>query len=244
MTMGVIDKLKKMNDTSIGVAKGNDKQTEYTDLPPKETLQRLCKAISLLDAIICQDWEYRYYSYNAQWGEGEEFFEMRNGQGEHLLILFRQDGCVLNGFHHEYMPADKAVLTRGLPAIYHEFIFGEPVASIGTSFCIWTDPSGKWKFNDKESENGAAELLAIFDDNPETYISWAKEYYEDSICDGCISNESVKKIYDREPLTKEIVLSVDVNFDDWERLQEEILQIGYPSKILFARCSHVRVISC
>lgn len=30
-----------------------------------ENLRMLCKAISVLDAMICPDWEFRYYSYNA-----------------------------------------------------------------------------------------------------------------------------------------------------------------------------------
>lgn len=64
---------------------------------------------------------------------------MRNGQGDELLILFRNDGCVINGMAHEYYPKDKAKLTIELPQIYHGFIFGEPVHSTGTTFCIWTN---------------------------------------------------------------------------------------------------------
>ena len=37
------------------------------NLPNKEKLQKICKSISVLDAIISQDWEYRYYSYNQKW---------------------------------------------------------------------------------------------------------------------------------------------------------------------------------
>jgi PHD/YefM family antitoxin component YafN of YafNO toxin-antitoxin module len=200
----------------------------YKNLPTKETLQKICKAVSVLDAIICQDWQYRYYSYNSQWGDGEEFFEMRNGEGEHVLILFRKEGCVINGVHSEYKPDDKSLLTNGLPDIFHEFIFGEPVASRGTNFCIWTDISGNWQFNDTKTENGTEELLAIFDNNPETYVTWAEEYFEDSCKEDGISLENVRKLYNGEPLTKDIILSVVDNLEDWEQLKEDLEEIAYP----------------
>ena len=44
------------------------------NLPNKEKLQKICKSISVLDAIISQDWEYRYYSYNQKWRKDEELY--------------------------------------------------------------------------------------------------------------------------------------------------------------------------
>ncbi|MCD7930494.1 MAG: hypothetical protein LUH15_03550 [Tannerellaceae bacterium] len=44
------------------------------------------------------EWEYRYYSYNRKWSDKEEVFEMKNGSGDQMLILFREEGCVINGF--------------------------------------------------------------------------------------------------------------------------------------------------
>lgn len=61
---------------------------DFKLLPNKNSLQNICKAISVLDAIICQEWEYRYYSYNSQWGEGEEYCEMRDGSGDLMNIFF------------------------------------------------------------------------------------------------------------------------------------------------------------
>ena len=105
-------------------------------LPDRKALKIICKAISVLDAIISQEWEYRYYSYNSKWDKDEECLQMRNGCGDEMHILFREDGCVINGFAHEYEQQDKGSLTQNLPAIFSEFIFGEPVKSIATSFCL------------------------------------------------------------------------------------------------------------
>ena len=70
-------------------------------LPSPIDLKNVCKSISALEAIICPEWEYRYFSYQKDWSENEEFCEMRNGQGDHLLILFSSNGTCINGFSHE-----------------------------------------------------------------------------------------------------------------------------------------------
>ena len=36
----------------------------YDSLPDIKSLKSTCKAISVLDAILSQDWEYRYYPYD------------------------------------------------------------------------------------------------------------------------------------------------------------------------------------
>lgn len=114
-------------------------------LPDRKILQHICKSISVLDAIISQEWEYRYYSYNCKWAENEEFCEMRNGSGDQMLILFREDGCVINGFAHEFEQEDKQKLTHNLPPNFEIFIFGEPIKTIGTTFCIWTTALKDWQ---------------------------------------------------------------------------------------------------
>lgn len=96
-------------------------------LPSKEILQKTCKAISVLDAILCSEWEYRFYSYNSRWSEDEEFCEMQDMEGERFQILFKEEGCVINGVHNGYKDADKSILTEGLPEVYQEFLFGEPL---------------------------------------------------------------------------------------------------------------------
>lgn len=53
--------------------------TKELNLPDRQKLQTICKVISVLDAILSQEWEYRYYSYNNKWSENEEFFEIRDG---------------------------------------------------------------------------------------------------------------------------------------------------------------------
>lgn len=201
----------------------------HISLPDRKTLQKICKAISVLDAIISQEWEYRYYSYNNKWADNEEFCEMRNGSGDQMLILFRQDGCVINGFAHEFEQQDKQKLTTNLPSIFDEFIFGEPVKTIGTTFCIWTTEEKNWQIGQIETyEDNSEEMLNIFDGNPQTYIDWATEYFEESYIDSGIPLDTVTQIYNGQILTKEMVLTIVKELEDWEQLKADLNEIDYP----------------
>lgn len=201
---------------------------DFRLLPNKKSLQNICKAISVLDAIICQEWEYRYYSYNSKWAENEEFCEMRDGSGDLMNILFLENQCVINGFAHEFQHNKKSDLTQGMPEIYHEFIFGEPVASLGTSFCLWTNNAENWEVGViKDYNDNSEDLLAIFDGNPQTYIDWASEYFDDSYKESGIPLEIVTKIYQGEILTKEMVLSIVAEIEDWQLLEDDLKEINY-----------------
>ncbi|WP_320052494.1 hypothetical protein [uncultured Acetobacteroides sp.] len=203
-------------------------------LPDRIKLQTICKAISVLDAILSQEWEYRYYSYNNQWADNEEFCEMRNGEGDQMLILFTQNGCVINGFAHELydykeeLPA-KEKLTQKLPEIFSEFIFGEPVQSVGTTFCIWITEQNNWQIGELEHfRDGSDDLLKIFDENPQTYIDWATEYFEGSYIESGIPLETASKIYNGQTLTKKMVLTIVEKLEDWKQLETDLNEIGYP----------------
>ncbi|MCD8042927.1 MAG: hypothetical protein LUH10_07660 [Tannerellaceae bacterium] len=199
-------------------------------LPGKQTLQKLCKSISLLDAIFSPEWEYRYYSYNRKWSDKEEVFEMKNGSGDQMLILFREEGCVINGFTIGGKVQQKEILTHSLPGYFNDFIFGEPVNTIGTTFCIWSTGSGEWQTGaDSSSDDLSGTLLSIFDGKPETYCQWANDYYfEGDYPDGEIDLKTVSQLYEGTTLTKEMVLALNTDFEDWVQLEEDIENMGYP----------------
>lgn len=203
-------------------------------LPDRKTLQNICKSVSVLDAILSPEWEYRYYSYNHQWSDTEEFFEMRNGEGDHMLILFREDGCIINGFVHELYDYEenlpsKEKLTKGLPEIFDEFIFGEPVKTIGTTFCLWSTGSGSWQTGQiEDTDDGSEDMMSVFDGNPQTYIDWATDYFEDCYKETGIPLETTDRIYRGETLTKEMVLSIVDEPEDWKQLADDMKEINYP----------------
>lgn len=70
-------------------------------LPDVVQLRRLLQSMAMLDAILMPEWQYRYYSFNAQWRQGEMMGSMRNGSGDELFALFNIHGAFLKGFAHE-----------------------------------------------------------------------------------------------------------------------------------------------
>lgn len=59
-------------------------------LPPPETLERICRGLATLDAIVCEDWESRFFSFNSKWHvkARERMASMRNGEGDEWFLLF------------------------------------------------------------------------------------------------------------------------------------------------------------
>lgn len=197
-------------------------------LPDWKKLRRACKAMAVLDAIFSPDWVYRYYSYDSHWSENEEFFEMRNGEGGQMLILFRDEGAVINGYTSEMADSNKEALTSQLPAVFEEFIFGEPVSSSGTTFCVWTQADGNWQTGLLPAEDDySEELLSALDGQPETYLKWASSYYAGSYIEGGIPLETVTRIFKQEPLTTEMVRSLVKEVEDWNQLKEDLTEISY-----------------
>lgn len=205
------------------------------ELPDIAKLKQICKAIALLDAIISPEWEYRYYSYSSIWDEGEECATMRDGSGDEYLILFNQYGAVINGLAHEAEPweTNKNII----PKEFHEFMFGEPVKSLGTTFCIWKKYGDReWQAahneldeldEDDEYEDGSKDLLFILDGKPETYKDWAEEYYEGELEDE-VPLYIVEGVYQGKVLTKEMVVALNPSLTDWNNLKDELDEIAYP----------------
>jgi len=237
-------------------------------LPNPIELKKVCKSISALEAIICPEWEYRYYSYQKEWSETEEFCEMRNGEGDQMLIVFSENGTCINGFAHESemngwrnMPIEekksfidklfgskkevKTELTQKipsgivdeLPSIFKEFVFGDPVKSIGTTFCIWqTEADKKWKIGKvelpkDEYKDGSSDLLKLLDGKPLTYKKWAEKYYEENFEENELSLELVENIFNGTEITKDIVRKINPELEDYVKLKSDLEEIGYKNRL-------------
>lgn len=72
-------------------------EARLKSLPDIEGLRKLTESLAMLDAIMSPEWEYRYYSFNSKWGEGEMMASMRNGSGDEYFILFDSHGVIMPG---------------------------------------------------------------------------------------------------------------------------------------------------
>ena len=202
-------------------------------IPEIETLRRLTKSVAMLDAIICPDWEYRYFSYDSKWGPGEEIASMRDGCGNDWFLLFDHHGAALKGLAHEY-PLDGAAfaerIQQTVPAEFSSFL-KEPAFSMDiASFCIWRRATDSgWtvvtpaKGRASPEDDGSADLIDVFDGNPETYRTWAMHYYEREI-----AAPAVEAIYEHQPLSDQLVASLNEELSLPDVLSDA-MQIGYPA---------------
>lgn len=206
-------------------------------LPGPARLRKLTQAIALLDEILCDDWESRYYSFDAAWDESSELASMRNGEGDHWFLWFGQAGLVLLGFDHE-SPMSPAARDGSLwPGLVDtlpeelEYALEEPAFEAAhLTFVIYRLASddryhiGPIHLPEREGSDpdGSAHLLDILDDNPATYASWASDYY-----DCKVDLAAVEKIYAHAPLDPDTVklLRRDREF---EEIAESARAMGYP----------------
>lgn len=218
-----------------------------SELPDVNGLLRLMKSLAVLDAILCRDWQYRYYSFNSKWSDYETMGSMRDGCGSAFFALFNADGCFLKGFvpRVEMVPVpegDSFRLWPGLidtvPAEFQSCLVEPAFSMESTTFCIWRGyRDSQWQrgaiaFPVGEDPDGSQELLSILDGRPDSYGAWAVDYYELSE----ISLDAVRHVYDHSELTGEIVYELrsgligdnePVSLTD---LEDDVAEIGYPDR--------------
>jgi hypothetical protein len=206
------------------------------DLPGIDELKRISQSIATLDAIMMDDWEYRYFSFDANWGEGEMLASMRTGSGDSYFILFNSFGAVIKGYGHESPMAEYTVdsgkvwqgVLDELPPEFEAVLTDPAMVAEETSFCIWRKYSdshwqtGKIEFPEGEDPDGSEDLLFMLDGTPKTYQQWAREYYEKDV-----PLDAVKAVYEHKPLTQQLVSSLNSE-RRFEDLESDLDEIRYP----------------
>ncbi len=196
-------------------------------------LRRLTRSLAMLDAILCTDWESRYYSFNSKWADGELMASMRNGSGDQWFALFTEAGVAIHGLAHESPMFREGNPWSGiwdsLPSEFASYQAEPAFDTKNSTFCIWrmhSDPTwqrGEIDFPEGYLDpDGSTNLLSILDGVPENYRAWASAYFE---CE--LPVDAVAAVYDHAPITEELLraLRVDASL---MLLQLEIEEIGYP----------------
>ena len=198
------------------------------DLPAPDALERICRRLALLEAIVCRDWEFRYYSYNAQWdaAAGQRLGSMRNGAGDEWFAVFQPGGAFVRGFAHEAPLRNPPGLYEGVPEALLPLV-AEPAFGDDATFCFWSTGGG-WERGSGPipggpDPDGSVELLAILVDDPVAWKHFAHEYHEVDV-----PLDAVRRIWADEPLDDALVAAIapDVTVAD---LAEDLDEIGWPT---------------
>lgn len=194
----------------------------------------------MLDAILSEEWDYRFYSFNSHWDKDDPtqmMASMRNGCGDHYFILFSPIGAAIKGFAHESAMSPANNEDRVYPGVLNEVpaeftsVLNEPAFIMGdTTFCLWRKSedtewhSGNIDFpvNAGDDPDGSKQLLAILDGKPSTYVDYARDYFELDI-----HEKDVAHIYNLKPLTPDLLERLHCT-RTLEELQQDVSEIGYP----------------
>ncbi|CAM4397154.1 hypothetical protein [Deinococcus marmoris] len=188
----------------------------------------------MLDAIVCEEWSGRFFSFNNTWDEESQMASGRNGSGDEYFMLFRGGECVFKQFLHELEPCSEtseflsaaeqaAPLSSGLLTAF----IGEPAFSAGEiSQLAWYGlDSQKWFDLQPVPIPKADSLLPmILSGSSAQYIAWANDYFEADL-----SQVAVQAIFEFAPLTAELVNRVNPAAD-LSGVLADTREIGYPSE--------------
>lgn len=205
---------------------------DLSKLPSPLQLKRLLQSLALLDAIMSPEWEYRYYSFDAQWSPSETMGSMRNGSGDEFFALFNEAGCFLKGFSHEHWSDElhSAHFYKEVPDAFAAGVSEPAFSPEYVTFCLWaTYDDTAWqnaavKFLSGDDSDGSAFLLSDLDGRIETYQRFASQYYEERIPLGAI-----KSIYAHCDLTDELVKSLNSKLTVSD-MKKDLSTIGYPAE--------------
>jgi hypothetical protein len=189
-------------------------------LPPPVELERICKGLAALDAMMCEEWQDRYYSFDRAWNtkSKQRMASMRNGHGDEWFILFDEGGVFMKAFWHEYPHEDVAKIYDGLPTKLRSQL-KEPAFSMEhVTFGGWHDGT-TWTL--RGNAVPMADDLAILTGEPEKYVAYAADYFETTLPVDAVAHVLAGKKLDAK-LVKRI--TTDRTLAD---LKDDLAEIAY-----------------
>jgi hypothetical protein len=189
------------------------------NLPSPTELEHTCKCIAVLDAIISEEWEFRYYSFQQAWAKRQRMASMRNGSGDEWFIVFTSSGTFIKTFWHECKRGDVAEIYEGIPKTLLEHV-SEP------AFSMDYVTAGGWHDGKRWTLRGnwvpMKEELVILSGKPRAYRSYAADYFEIDV-----PLAAIEHVFAGKPIDAKLVASIN---DDrlLASVKKELREIGYP----------------
>ena len=189
-------------------------------LPAPADLERICKGLAALDAMMSEDWESRYYSFNKAWNKKakERMASMRNGSGDDWFILFSSAGVFVKSFWHEYPREDADAIYAGIPKGLAKQRKENAFLADEVTFGGYHD--GKtWTL--RGNAKPMTEELEMLTGDPAAYAAFVKEYYEAKV-----PKAAIAKVLAGTKLDAKLVASISTERTLAE-LKTDLAEIGY-----------------
>ena len=207
-------------------------------LPTLERTVTLTRALAVLDVVMSEEWDDRYYSFDPAWDEGEQMASMRNGQGDTWFCWIGAPGAAIAGFDHEAAmspysrepPKLWPGLVDDLPEAFRVPVLEEPAFSTtDLTFVVWRQPGdGAWRASEVappagDDPDGAEWMLGpLYGDHPADYVEFAAEYYEVDV-----PLDAVAAVDAGEPLGAALVAALNPERDP-AAARAEAAEVGHP----------------
>lgn len=197
-------------------------------LPGPDELRAHLRALAVLDATIGDDPDDCCYTFDADWGPGEEAALMDNGSGDDFSVLFTPAGVLIRGFDHEsrmspYGTDDEEVWPGVIdevpaalsPLLDEPAFFEEGIDVPRVTTCLWrTNGYTEWHTGSDidfppgvEDPDGSAYLFRLLTDrSPEAVQSYFEDYYERPV-----PLDAVRHVLSGRPLTAAITAALGPN---------------------------------
>jgi len=191
---------------------------EKEPLPMIETIKQKLRRLALLDAIIEQEWEYRYYSFDSEWSETEEMASLRDGSGGEWFFLFEGQNMAFKCTSPvDGLVQDFEELKIKVPERFSSFL-NEPAFSMNQGSCIWYLHEQTWvKLGNSIKDLPNPEKIIVM--TASDYCKFVESYFERQVDESLV--ESVLEGKYTLDMAKQINPDVDI-----ELLTKDMIEIG------------------
>jgi hypothetical protein len=211
-------------------------QLDPQSFPDPRTLGNRAMALAMLDAIICPEFQYRYFSYDASWDDDQQVAAMRNGDGDHWFLHLSDSGAAIKGYVQELPRGGARAMAlevqRRVPDDFGAFLHEPAFAMDAVSYFYYRrSGDGAWsKVAHPDAglarrSDGSEDYLSILLAPASCYYDYATDYFE---CEPPLA--SIEHIYALAPLTAAIVKSLNPQMTLAEARAAAAL-IGYPARV-------------
>ncbi|MER5895601.1 hypothetical protein [Streptomyces sp. NPDC001876] len=195
-------------------------------LPDPTELRAHLRALAVLEARICDDPQFCYYTFSTTWGPGEEAALMDNGSGDDFSVLFTPAGTLIRGFAHEsrmspYGAGDEQVwpgviddVPTALRPLLDEPAFrDDDIDAPHVTACLWRETDDTtWRTGSSiafppgsEDPDGSGFLFHLLADrSPEAVRAHFEDYYERPV-----PLDAVRHVLAGHPLTPAIASALN-----------------------------------